>query len=97
MKIEHGLIIHSDKSNARRIAYHLITRESSDYSYLLERHKILKKKFPKVLSFSIHFIETDSDSLESIAEQDSFFEKVKYIDKFEKFIKLIEKDFEFRG
>ncbi|NLC65723.1 MAG: SocA family protein [Clostridium sp.] len=96
MEIEHGLIIHGDKSNARRIAYHLIIRESSDYSYLLEKQKVLKKKFPKVFSFSIHFIETDSDSLESIAEQDPFFERIKYIDKFEEFIKLIEKDFKFK-
>lgn len=95
MKFEHVLILHSAKSKNKRVAYHKLIKEVSDYNIVLEKQRILKDKFPNVISFSIHFIETNSKDIESIEMEDSFFDGIEYIENFNDFKDLIEKDLTF--
>lgn len=95
MKFEHVLIMHSAKSKGKRIAYHKIIREVSDYNKILDKQEILKDEFPDVLSFSTHFIETCDEDVGSVEIEDDFFQGVEYIASFELFKDEVENDLEF--
>ncbi len=90
--ITHYIITSSSYSKGKRIALDYIIYEKTDFS---ELQKILIKileKCGKDVSVATHFVQTDSDSWESVKEKDYFFEEVELIEDIDEFIKLIQED-----
>lgn len=88
---QHALIIHSDYSTSRRIAFHRICESITDIKEFMLLFSKLKSKFDH-LTFSYHHIQTKSDSVDSISEYDSFFDDIHFYFDIDQFIGLIEED-----
>ena len=86
----------SSYSKGKRIALSNLVKEK-DYLELKEILKDITEKCGKDVSISTHFVQTDSESWESVVKKDHFFKDVEVIDTKEKFIKLIKKDRTLKG
>lgn len=94
--ITHYIIMSSSYSKGKRIALSNLVKEK-DYLELKEILKDITEKCGKDVSISTHFVQTDSESWESVVKKDHFFKDVEVIDTKEKFIKLIKKDRTLKG
>lgn len=88
---QHALIIHSDYSIGRRIALHRICESLADFKELRQLFAKLKSQFDH-LTFSFHCIQTESSSIDSIPEYDSFFDGIQFYSDIDQFIELIKED-----
>lgn len=94
--ITHYIIMSSSYSKGKRIALNNLVKEK-DYIELKEIVQDIIKKCGKDVSLSTHFVQTDSESWESVIEKDHFFKGVEVINSKEKFIELIQKDRTLKG
>lgn len=94
--ITHYIIISSSYSKGKRIALSNLVKEK-DYLELKRIVQDIIEKCGKDVSLSTHFVQTDSESWESVIEKDHFFKGVEVIESKEKFIKLIQQDRTLRG
>ena len=79
----------SSYSRGKRIALSNIVKEK-DYMELKEIVQDIIEKCGKDVSLSTHFVQTDSESWESVVYKDHFFKGVEVVESKEEFIKLIE-------
>lgn len=89
--ITHYIIMSSSYSKGKRIALDYIVHED-EYMKLKEVMSKIIKKCGKDVSVSTHFVQTDSESWNSVVKKDYFFKNVELISTIEEFIKLIKKD-----
>lgn len=89
--ITHYIIMSSSYSKGKRIALSNILNEK-DYLKLKGLVQDITDKCGKDVSLSTHFVQTDSESWESVVAKDHFFKNVEVIDSEDKFIELIQKD-----
>lgn len=89
----HAIITHMSYINKERIAFHVSFQDSS---IVKEIHKKLREKFQD-LRFGFHVIQTQSDSIESIAKRDSYFEGIKYYTDYDQFIAAVELDIKMKS
>lgn len=94
--ITHYIIMSSSYSKGKRIALNNLVKEK-DYIELKEIVQDIIKKCGKDVSLSTHFVQTDSESWESVIEKDHFFKGVEVINSKGKFIELIQKDRTLKG
>ncbi len=92
----HYIIMSSSYSKGKRIALSNLVKEK-DYLELREIVQDITSKCGKDVSLSTHFVQTDSESWESVVEKDHFFKGVEVIESKEKFIELIQKDRTLKG
>lgn len=90
--ITHYIILSSSYSKGERIALDYIIDTKIGYMKFQEILNKITNECGKDVSVSTHFIQTDSESWESVIEKDYFFKNVKVIDGVEEFIKLIKND-----
>lgn len=89
--VTHFIIMSSSYSIGKRIALsHMVNEE--DYLELKEIVQDIVKRCGKDVSISTHFIQTDSETWQSVVEKDHFFKGVKVIENKEQFIELIQRD-----
>ena len=91
--ITHYIIMSSSYSKGKRIALDNLLKEK-DYEKLRNIVQDIVKECGRDVSLSTHFIQTDSESFESVIEKDPFFKGVEVIESKEEFIKFRAK---FRG
>lgn len=89
--ITHYIIMSSSYSKGKRIALSNLVKEQ-DYLELKGIIQYITEKCGKDVSISTHFVQTDSESWESVVEKDHFFKGVEVIENKEKFIELIKHD-----
>ena len=94
--ITHYIIMSSSYSKGKRIVLSNVVKEK-DYLELKEIVQKIINKCGKDVSVSTHFVQTDSESWESVVEKDHFFKGVEVIDSKEKFIELIQQDRTLKG
>lgn len=94
--ITHYIIMSSSYSKGKRIALDNLLKEK-DYEKLRNIVQDIVKECGRDVSLSTHFIQTDSESFESVIEKDPFFKGVEVIESKEEFIKLIKKDRTLKG
>jgi len=87
----HFIILHSDYSEGKRIAYHKCSKSIKDIDGVFLLMNELKKTHPH-LSFGFHHILTEQESWASIKEYDMFFKDIFPVNSQETFIKLISED-----
>ena len=87
--IRHFIIMSNSYSLKKRIALHYILDEKLDVSLIKEEMKIIKEKCSQAISFSTHWITTNSEEWKSVGEKDFFFTDVQEIKELSTFIKLI--------
>ncbi len=90
--IRHFLILSSSYSEGKRIAMHYIVDEKMDAQLLIDEVRKVKEHCGETVSISTHFIETDSDSWQSVVDKDAFFENVTVVETLFQFINLITND-----
>ena len=71
----------SSYSNGKRIALSNLVKEQ-DYLELKGIIQYITEKCGKDVSISTHFVQTDSESWESVVEKDHFFKGVEVMDQF---------------
>lgn len=84
----HAVIIHMSYMSKKRLAFHIVFKDSSVVKHI---NKNLTEKFQH-LRFGFHVIQTQSDSIESIAKKDPYFEGIKYYTDFNQFVDTVESD-----
>lgn len=88
---QHVLLIYSDYSVGKRIAFHKCYECIKDIQEFLVLSKYIKDKF-KQLTFSFHHIQTKVVDTNSLSEYDGYFKDIEYYEDIEEFIKLILED-----
>lgn len=87
----HFVLLHSDYSKGKRIAYHKCSTTIDGIESVLQLMDGLKEKHPH-LSFGFHHLQTGCKKWTSIPEYDKFFEDVFPVTKQKVFSKLILED-----
>ena len=87
----HFILLHSDYSHGRRIAFHKYDLSISGINDVLQVMGELKYKFPH-LSFGFHHLQTDFNDWKSVYEYDMFFRDVYPVTDLESFTRLITDD-----
>lgn len=95
--ITHYIIMSSSYSKGKRIALNYLVDKNSEYAKLKEILVIITEICGKDVSVSTHFVQTDSESWESVVEKDHFFKDVEVIDSISEFVKLIQEDRKLKG
>lgn len=90
--IKHFIILSSSYSIGQRIAVHYIIDDYMTPEMLTSEVKKVKELCGETVSISTHYIETDSDSWDSVVEKDGFFEDVSVVETLMGFVKLISAD-----
>ena len=94
--ITHYIIMSSSYSKGKRIALSNLVKEK-DYLELKEIIQDITEKCGKDVSLSTHFVQTDSETWDSVIYKDHFFKGVEVIDNKDEFIKLIQQDRTLKG
>lgn len=89
----HYILLSSSYSKGKRIALDFIVEEEIDFekkmNHILQE---IKEKCGEDVSFSSHYIQTNSKEWKSVVEKDFFFKDVVVIKSVNNFISLIKKD-----
>ena len=90
--ITHYIIMSSSYTKGKRIALDYLLDEKTEYHKLNKIIKTITDKCGKDVSISTHFVQTDSESWNSVSEKDYFFKDVEVVKNIEDFINLIQQD-----
>lgn len=90
--VKHFIIMSSSYSEGRRIAMHYVVDESMSPEMLSSEVKKIKNHCGETVAISTHFVETGSNSWESVIKTDCFFENVQVVDSLVGFVNLISAD-----
>ncbi|QKY70236.1 DUF4065 domain-containing protein [Lentibacillus sp. CBA3610] len=85
---EHLILLHSDYSEGKRIAFHQVHKSVLGLKDFKELTDKLKAFYPE-LSFGFHHVKTDAKTWESVVEYDKFFQEVFPVNKFETFTRFL--------
>lgn len=88
---QHVLLIYSDYSLGKRIAFHKYYEYIEDMREFFELSRYIKDKF-KQLTFSFHHIQTKVVDTNSLSEYDGYFKNIEYYEDIDEFIELISED-----
>ena len=87
--VKHFIIMSSSYSEGRRIAMHYVVDESMSPEMLSSEVKKIKNHCGETVAISTHFVETGSNSWESVIKTDCFFENVQVVDSLVGFVNLL--------
>lgn len=91
--LTHYILLSSSYSKGERIALDFIIEEEKNFEKKMNNIlQEIKEKCGKDVSFSTHYIQTDSKEWKSVVGKDSFFKDVVIIKSVDNFITLIQKD-----
>ncbi|MDQ0353032.1 putative phage-associated protein [Alkalibacillus filiformis] len=88
---EHFILLHSDYSEGKRIAFHQVHKSVDGLKDFKELTDTLKSYYPE-LSFGFHHVKTDAKTWESVVEYDKFFEDVFPANDFDSFMRFLADD-----
>lgn len=92
--IQHLIVLSSSYERGCRIALDFINWDSGDVNAQISR---IKKACGDNVSLSLHYIQTNSTTWDSVIETDGYFSNVQIIDTIEDFISIIQKDLKLTG
>mgnify|MGYP005883049583 FL=1 len=90
---QHLLLIYSDYSKEKRIAFHRCYNSIEKIMEFIDISDRMKETFNH-LTFSFHHIQTESSDIYSIESYDPYFREIEYILDLEEYIDLIKADIE---
>ncbi|MFD3158023.1 Panacea domain-containing protein [Haloimpatiens sp. FM7330] len=88
---QHLIIIYSDYSYGKRIAYHNVYESVDKIKSFFKMFEQLKGEF-RHINFGFHHVQTNNKSWKSVFEYDGFFSDVELVSSLEDFKKLVKND-----
>ncbi len=95
--VKHFMILSSSYSTGTRIAKHYVISDGINPEMLTEEVRTIKKNCGETVSISTHFVETDSETWDSVVEKDPFFAGVHVVDTTLGFVNYISEDRKLKG